>query len=162
MLIMKRDKRAKIKEKPDIETKKPDHLKVGVLGEEIACKFLVKQGFQVVGRNFRQKCGEIDIIAIKNHTKDSKNIKTLHFFEVKTVSRERKRVGDDEQTKKNSYRAEENIHFRKLERFSKTVQLYLLKFHVPHETPLQIDGITVVLDFSTRRAKVSVIENINV
>lgn len=34
----------------------------GILGEDKACKFLKKQGFEILKRNFHSKFGEIDII----------------------------------------------------------------------------------------------------
>ncbi len=38
----------------------------GILGEDKACKFLKKQGFEILKRNFHSKFGEIDIIAKKD------------------------------------------------------------------------------------------------
>lgn len=46
-------------------------------GEDRACEFLLKSGYQIEARNFRTKTGEIDIIALKNET--------LVFVEVKTL-----------------------------------------------------------------------------
>ena len=51
---------------------------LGRQGEDIACDFLKENGFLILLRNFREKWGEIDIIA---RDKD----KTLVFVEVKTV-----------------------------------------------------------------------------
>jgi putative endonuclease len=117
-------------------------LTIGALGEEIACRFLLKQNFDLVDRNFRQKCGEIDIVAKKSGI--------LHFIEVKTVSREI-----------NGFRAEDNMHFRKIQRLERTIEIYLLKKNVPHETLFQVDGITVYLNRERRQANVRMIENIN-
>ena len=50
--------------------------KLGSWGEEQACSFLVRQGYQILDRNFRIRTGEIDIIA---YDKD-----VLCFVEVKT------------------------------------------------------------------------------
>lgn len=47
-------------------------------GEDIACSFLLQNGYTVVERNYRVKGGEIDVIAIKNDE--------LVFVEVKTRS----------------------------------------------------------------------------
>jgi len=52
--------------------------KLGILGENLASKYLEKQRYQVLKRNYRQKFGEIDIIA---RSPDS----TLIFIEVKTL-----------------------------------------------------------------------------
>ena len=37
--------------------------KLGQLGENIACRYLVENNYKIIERNFRQKWGEIDIIA---------------------------------------------------------------------------------------------------
>jgi putative endonuclease len=50
--------------------------KTGDQGEEIACKFLVKNGFEILERNWRATHKEIDIIATDKNT--------LVFVEVKT------------------------------------------------------------------------------
>jgi Holliday junction resolvase-like predicted endonuclease len=55
-----------------------DHLDVGKIGEDTAARFLVKQGFMIVERNYWKKYGEIDIVAKKKGV--------IHFVEVKTVS----------------------------------------------------------------------------
>ena len=50
---------------------------IGKYGEDLACDFLTKKGYEILERNFRfSKLAEIDIIA---HKKD-----VLHFVEVKT------------------------------------------------------------------------------
>lgn len=43
--------------------------------EQMACDFLVQQGFEIIERNFYSRFGEIDIIAKKG--------RVLHFVEVK-------------------------------------------------------------------------------
>jgi putative endonuclease len=50
--------------------------KIGEIGEEHACMFLMKHGFTILERNIANKFGEIDIVA-KSHG-------THYFFEVKT------------------------------------------------------------------------------
>ena len=52
--------------------------KTGEIGENIAVKFLVKQGFSILNRNYTKKWGELDIVAEKAGK--------IHFIEVKSVS----------------------------------------------------------------------------
>lgn len=49
---------------------------IGNRGETAACRYLKKNGYKIVERNYRKKCGEIDIIAKKDDM--------LCFVEVKT------------------------------------------------------------------------------
>ena len=58
-----------------------EHLRRGVLGETLACRFLRKQGYKVLYRNFRgRRGGEIDIVC--------RDDDTLVFVEVKTRASE--------------------------------------------------------------------------
>jgi len=50
----------------------------GKIGEEIACKYLIKSNYNLIDRNYYYKGGELDIIAFDNNTKE------LVFIEVKT------------------------------------------------------------------------------
>jgi putative endonuclease len=52
--------------------------KTGILGEDLAEKYLQEKGYVIVQKNFRTRLGEIDIIAI------SPDKKFLCFVEVKT------------------------------------------------------------------------------
>jgi putative endonuclease len=55
-----------------------DHLSIGQLGEDIACKYLESKNYRIIERNHRKPWGEIDII--------SKSLDgTLVFIEVKTL-----------------------------------------------------------------------------
>ncbi len=53
-----------------------DRIALGKKGEELAVHFLQQHGFSIITRNYRQKSGEIDIIA--------KEGECLVFVEVKT------------------------------------------------------------------------------
>ena len=48
----------------------------GKLGEDFTADYLIKNGYDIITRNYRKPCGEIDIVALKGDT--------LVFVEVKT------------------------------------------------------------------------------
>ena len=54
------------------------HLLQGRRGERIACRFLMRRGFDILTRRFQGRSGELDIIAFEKET--------LVFVEVKTRS----------------------------------------------------------------------------
>ena len=54
--------------------------RIGKLGEDIACKYLKENNYNIINRNFNCKQGEIDIVARDIHKKE------LVFIEVKTRS----------------------------------------------------------------------------
>jgi len=132
---------------------KTQNRETGDLGEDIACRFLVKQGFEIVERNYWKKFGEIDIIA--------KKAKKLHFIEVKSVTHETfyGRGLDD-------FRPEDNVHPAKLARLSRTIQTYLIEKGVSDlpaqagETDWQFDVVTVFLNVKDKTAKVEMLEDI--
>lgn len=51
---------------------------VGYKGENLACRYLEQNNYNIIERNYRCKNGEIDIIAYDNNTQE------LVFLEVKT------------------------------------------------------------------------------
>lgn len=123
--------------------------KTGEIGENVAVKFLVKQGFLIVDRNYTKKWGEIDIIA----EKDNK----IYFIEVKSVVRidlENVTHGTDE------YKPEDNMHPWKLKRLSRTIQTYLLSKKIPDEKEWQVDLLVVFLDIKAKKARVKVVSDI--
>ena len=124
------------------------HNEVGRIGEKTACMFLMKRGFKIIEQNYWKKWGEIDIVA--------KNKGRLHFVEVKTVSREN--IRDVSRETIDEYRPEENIHKKKLERLSRTIQTYLLE--KDYEDEWQFDVIAVFLDVKNREAKCRYIEDV--
>jgi len=121
---------------------------LGDLGEDIACKYLVKNGFSIAERNYLRKWGEIDIIAKKENK--------LYFIEVKSVSRE---IDANFSRETSSYRPEDNLHPWKLQRIARTIQTYLAS-NVSREMDWQFDVITVYIDEKNRISRVFRLENV--
>lgn len=127
--------------------------KIGVLGEDIAVKYIQNKGFSVIDRNYRKKCGEIDIIAEKG--------KILHFVEVKSVSCENlSSFAGGVSRETSGHRPEDNIHSAKLRRLARTIQVYLLEKYKGNEPEWQFDAVTVKIDIKTKQAKVKIIGDI--
>jgi putative endonuclease len=62
-------------------SRKPGHLRRGALGEKLARRYLKRNGYKILFRNFRGRSGgEIDLVC--------RDIDTLVFVEVKTRGRE--------------------------------------------------------------------------
>lgn len=124
--------------------------KTGEIGENIACRFLVKHDFSILDRNYTKKWGEIDIVAEKGNK--------LYFIEVKSVSRET--LEDVPHETQDDYRAEDNMHPWKMKRLSRTIQTYLISKKIPDEKEWQVDLLIVYLDLKNKKAKVKVEEDI--
>lgn len=140
---------------------------IGKIGEETACKFLMKLGYRIIFRNYLRKWGEIDIIAKKDQV--------IYFIEVKTVSKdlsffsntESVSCESDKNFKKDvkhetldDYRPEDNIHPWKLKRLSRVIQTYLSENNITDNYKWEFNAITVFLDARNKTAKVNHIKDI--
>ena len=99
---------------------------LGRIGENVTKKLLLERGFTFVSANYRQKCGEIDLIMAKNG-------KTC-FFEVKTVSRESFLDISRETALAQagggagpSHRAEDNLTPSKLKKIARTIKMWMVE-----------------------------------
>ncbi|MCC7004514.1 YraN family protein [Candidatus Nomurabacteria bacterium] len=124
-----------------------DSQKIGEIGENLACEFLVKQGFKIVERNYTRKWGEIDIIALKD--------KILHFIEVKTIT-----VAGNVNRETLEYRPEDNMHPWKLKRLSRIVQSYMIEKDYSDDLDWQFDLITILLDKGQKLIKINLIDDL--
>lgn len=122
--------------------------KTGEEGEDVAVKFLMKQGFSILDRNYTKKWGEIDIVAEKD--------KKVYFVEVKSVVRDLEKVT---QETPDDYRPEDNMHPWKLQRLSRAIQTYILSKKLD-DREWQVDLLVVYLDRKTRKARVRVVSDI--
>ncbi len=81
---------------------------MGTWGEEKAARFLRRQGYEIVARNFHCRYGEIDLIA--------ENENFLVFVEVRL------------RTSVSHGRPEETVDWRKQKKLRTTAELYLQQF----------------------------------
>lgn len=103
-------------------TKRKD---IGNIGEEVACQYLIANKYKILARNFRQKWGEIDIIALAHD-------KTLVFFEVKTVSGNSPAIT-----------AEMQMSHSKIEKTRRTASLYANQNYLLSEKGWRVDLLAV-------------------
>ena len=118
--------------------------KIGNTGEDLACQFLEGKGLKIKDRNYSEKWGELDIVAVKKKGFLKRKIEIIYFVEVKTVSCETKWGSDQEII--DNYLVSDNVHFLKIQRLKRIMQTYLAKENVSSETKWQFDIIIVFLN----------------
>jgi len=101
---------------------------IGKLGEDIACEYLVKNGYKIIDRNFRRPWGELDIVA---KYRDG----TLVFVEVKAMR------------KNSSLNPEDNLTKSKLEKVKRTASIYAGSFEnlVMESKGWRVDLVAITL-----------------
>lgn len=127
--------------------------KIGEIGEKLAKMFLMKHGYEILESNYTKKMGEIDIVAKKREV--------WHFVEVKSVSRDLSadEAGIPNVTRESTgYQPEENMHDKKIQRFVRAVEHYLMANNLDVEH--QIDLALVYIDQTRKIGKVKLMENI--
>lgn len=125
--------------------------KIGQIGEDVACKHLINKGFSIIERNFTRKSGEIDIVARKNNE--------IHFFEVKSISRE---TPTNAVSRETSFRPEENMTYAKMKKLSRVTQIYFAQRPDFRDMDFFWNILAVELDQTTRKARVRMIEKVNI
>lgn len=108
---------------------------VGKSGEDLAKEYLISNGYRILLTNYRNKIGEIDIIAM------DKDI--LVFVEVKT------------RTSISYGYAFEAVDYRKQRKIINTSMVYI-KYHNIFDTQLRYDIIEV---YKTKNIKINHLEN---
>lgn len=79
---------------------------IGFHGENLACKYLISNGYKVIERNFRKPWGEIDIIS-----RDADGV--VVFVEVKTMRN------------RPDLKPEDNLTAQKLKKIQRTASMYV-------------------------------------
>ncbi|MFU0827508.1 MAG: UPF0102 protein DCW90_01150 [Lachnoclostridium sp.] len=97
---------------------------VGFKQEQLASDYLKIKGYQVLECNFSCRTGEIDIIAREGGY--------LVFIEVKY--RKNTSMGFPE----------EAVDYGKRKKITRTARFYMLKNHIPPDTPCRFDVVTIL------------------
>jgi putative endonuclease len=118
----------------------------GNTGEEIATRYISDKGYKIIGRNFRIRGGEIDIIAID--PSDAQGNDTLVFIEVKT------------RTSKQFGTGLEAITPWKLKALMKTAEFYKIQ-HKNLPELMRIDAVVVMLNRNDELISIELEKNIS-
>jgi len=105
-------------------------IKLGSQGEDMAAKYLQKQGYKILQRNFRSRYGEIDIICTLEQS--------VIFVEVKT------------RTNTSFGSPEESITKTKRQHIHKVALIYLETYPYPFKE-IRFDVIGILMDGSEPR-----------
>ncbi len=132
------------------------HNEIGKIGEDIAEKWLISNGFSIIERNYLKKYGEIDIVACLPDRQTGETEK-VHFIEVKSVSYETKSYLD-RAVSHGTWRPEENVHGEKIRRFKNIIEVWISENDYRGEW--QIDIVTVRLVPDEKFAQVNMIKNV--
>ena len=115
--------------------------KFGNIGERIAARYLEKNEYKIIERNYWKPWGEIDIVV--------KRKGVLVFCEVKT--REAKHV--------EHYLAEASVNHLKIKKLQKICEVYLLEKRYPINQKWQIDVIAFAIDKESKKAFIKHFKN---
>lgn len=96
---------------------------VGTAAENLACRYLQQAGLVLVTKNFRAKCGEIDLIM--------EQAELLIFIEVRLRNNSKYGSGLD------------SINWQKQQKIVNTAQLYLQKFPKQAQRPCRFDVVSI-------------------
>ena len=150
---------------------------LGDKGEQLACEYLVKKRFKILGRNYivpvgRQgiSFGEIDIIVKKKFTLLNKIFQILtfaflqklfngvkviphdsnviHFVEVKTIA------------DKDGFYPEDRVDIKKQKKLRQLAEIWLKNKGVRKNQPYQIDVVGVTISNNSQEPKIDYFENV--
>ena len=115
--------------------KQGERNKTGALGEEIAAKYLKKQGFEFLEKNYLKKWGEIDLVA--------RGTEGIRFVEVKTVSYETKQALEAA-ISRGTWRPEENVHKSKIQRLSRAIESWIMENNYDGDWEIDVIAVRIV------------------
>lgn len=115
---------------------------LGYLAENIVARYLEGGGYEVIEKNYRKPCGEIDVIARKDGV--------VVFVEVKANSQE---FGGD-------FNPEIRVDWNKMKKIKRTAALYLEHELCDMDCEWQIDVVSVTFDSVNKKAKIRHFKNV--
>ena len=118
-----------------------DTQSLGRWGETAAQDYLISKGYKIIDRNFKNKIGEIDIIAKKG--------RLIAFVEVKTR----------DSIHAAHFLPEQSVTPHKQRKLRKLCEMYLTTHRLPEDQEWQIDVISIILDKTTKKARIKHIQN---
>ncbi len=101
-----------------------DRRRRGNAAEDLAARYLERQGFQILERNFTTRVGEIDLIAREGEV--------LVFVEVRSLSPEM------------AFHPVTTLTPRKLSHLKRAMELYLYRRGLVGQVPVRLDVVTVI------------------
>lgn len=114
---------------------------LGIVGEDIAKKYLLNKGFTFVTQNFKTFHGEIDIIVKKDGE--------TYFVEVKSINISHGTL--------NKIDPRDNFTISKSIKFEKAIEYYLISH--PETKNFRTALICLYIDTASKTAKIRFIEN---
>lgn len=155
------------------------HIEVGKIGENIACKYLESKGYKIIERNFRRKWGEIDIVCKRRFGIFNTNSKqathkfalkrALTYFKnvlcrtndgsIETIFEDQIIFVEVKTLKSENLNPEDNVTQSKQKKLIRTCELYLVDKKFDPDVDWQIDVIAIKLDKATNKADINHIEN---
>ena len=114
--------------------------RIGFLGEEVAARYLSGRSYQIITRNYRQREGEIDIIALDPQ-------RELTFCEVKA------RTGQKFGT------PAEAVDFGKRRKIIQTIHRFRQEYRNFARLSYRFDVLAIVIDLSRQEAEIEHIKN---
>ena len=120
--------------------------KIGEYGEKICAKWLIKNGYILLDRNYSLRKGEIDIIAQKDCT--------IHFIEVKSSTYK----PETDVSYETYYNPAENVTRIKIQKCYRVIYEYKRRNKVTHET--QFDVYVIYIDKNNKHHKIKRLENV--
>ncbi|MDO4743119.1 MAG: YraN family protein [bacterium] len=112
---------------------------IGYKGEDVVCRYLIKNDFLICARNYHSRYGEIDIVA--------ENEKIIIFVEVKTRS-------------KNSISSPGSfVDYRKQQKIIKTANYYLMNNPTSLQPRFDVAEVFTETPDDFKNARINYIEN---